>query len=147
MDGVTYNVDSEGKLINWNTTPAEVIAIDEPKPMEEMGMYNKKKSKMAEIEIVESPEYSDDVMARLDAMAVAIGEIMNRIASLESAHAEMITPVIEEMKKMKTRMEELSAAPASVSLSATNTTVETNLSPEELRTNRFSIMAKHLQTK
>ena len=144
VDGQTYHIDAEGKLINWTTTPAEVITEDQPKPMEEMS----KDSKMVEVEIVETPEYShEECMARLDAMSLAIGEIMNRISALETAHAEMVSPVVEEMKKMKTKMEELSSAPASVSLSAINTTATENFTKEELSANRFAIMANHLKNK
>ena len=154
VDGQTYHIDAEGKLINWTTTPAEVISVDEPKPMDEEMMAKKKKSymsedgKMVEVEINEGSEYSyDEMVGRLDSISAAIGELMNRVSALETASAEMVAPVTEELKKMKTKMEEIESSPAAVSLSAINTSTEENLTPEEIRANRFTIMAKHLKAK
>lgn len=154
VDGQTYHIDAEGKLVNWTTTPAEVISVDEPKPMEEEMMAKKKKSymsedgKMVEVEINEGSEYSyDEMVGRLDSISAAIGELMNRVSALETAHAELVAPVTEELKKMKTKMEEIESSPAAVSLSAINTSTEANLTPEEIRANRFTIMAKHLKDK
>ena len=146
VDGQTYHIDAEGKLVNWTTTPAEVISVDEPKPMDEEMM--KKDNKMVEVKIEEGSEYSyDEVVGRLDSISAAIGELMNRVSALETAHAEMVAPVTEELKKMKTKMEEIESSPAAVSLSAINTSTEANLTPEEIRANRFTIMAKHLKDK
>ena len=154
VDGQTYHIDAEGKLVNWTTTPAEVISVDEPKPMDEEMMAKKKKSymsedgKMVEVEINEGSEYSyDEMVGRLDSISAAIGELMNRVSALETASAEMVAPVTEELKKMKTKMEEIESSPAAVSLSAINTSTEANLTPEEIRANRFTIMAKHLKAK
>lgn len=154
VDGQTYHIDAEGKLVNWTTTPAEVISVDEPKPMDEEMMAKKKKSymsedgKMVEVEIHEGSDYSyEEVVGRLDSISAAIGELMNRVSALETASAEMVAPVTEELKKMKTKMEEIESSPAAVSLSAINTSTEENLTPEEIRANRFTIMAKHLKAK
>lgn len=154
VDGQTYHIDAEGKLVNWTTTPAEVVAVDEPKPMDEEMMAKKKKSymsedgKMVEVEIHEGSDYSyEEVVGRLDSISAAIGELMNRVSALETASAEMVAPVTEELKKMKTKMEEIESSPAAVSLSAINTSTEENLTPEEIRANRFTIMAKHLKAK
>ena len=155
VDGQTYHIDAEGKLTNWTTTPAEIVTVDEPKPMDEEMMARKRKKsymsedgKMVEVEINEGSEYSyDEMTGRLDSMSAAIGEIMNRISALETAHAEMVAPVTEELKKMKTKMEEIESSPAAVSLSAINTSAEENLTKEEVRASRFTMMANHLKTK